>query len=161
VDQWPTGDSAGDVFGNNHLIRRQLADAIGRARDTRESAMSGALPLAPDTLGALLLDPVENGDLQVTGYIAAEIPYRQLLGHPVARAIEGGFGYRASDAVGTVLAVSPNYAPERDKVVRRRVVLPGGRSWQVDIAVDPFEPLLSRVILWVVGLLLLGLVVLI
>jgi signal transduction histidine kinase len=159
IDRWPTAVRPDALFADQHLLLAQLADGITRARNSGETSVTSVVPLGADTLGVLLYEPVVDADRLTTGYVAAEIAYGQLLQRALATEREGPFGYRILDRAGTTLAASVDYPERVARLVHRRIALPAGEEWQLDIAIEPFRPLLARVILWVVGLLLLGVVV--
>jgi signal transduction histidine kinase len=153
----PPGVESGGLLAQNHLLLAPLADAIVRAQRTRETAVSGLVPLRPDTLGVVVYEPVmERG--RVTGFVAGAIVHGALLRQSLRPEQHGRFAYRLVDESGTALGISPDYPARVTTTIDREISLPGGRAWRLEIALRPFQPVLARVTLWVVGLLLLGLV---
>jgi signal transduction histidine kinase len=148
-----------DLLAQNHLLLAPLADAMVRAQRTREPTISGLIPIRPDTLGVVLYEPVITKG-RITGHIAAAVAYGTLLRQALAGGTRGRFAYRVSDSAGTVLGVSSEFPRSTSTTVPRTITLPGGGTWELDVAVEPYQPLLARIILWGVGVIMLALVLL-
>jgi signal transduction histidine kinase len=158
-DVQPRGAAGDELLAQNHLLLAPLADAIVRAQRTREATISGLIPIRPDTLGVMLYEPVITRG-RITGHIGAAVAYGALLRQALAGGTRGRFAYRVRDSAGTVLGVSSAFPRTTSTTVPRTITLPGGLTWELDVAVEPFQPLLARIVLWGVGVIMLALVLL-
>jgi signal transduction histidine kinase len=98
-------------------------------------------------------------DRRIIGYIGGGLAYQALFNDALAGQLQGSFAYRISDASGDVIAISPDYPEQVASLVTRTVAFPGGPGWTLDVAIPRFQPLISRLVTWTVGLMLLVLVV--
>ena len=134
-----------------------LAATLAEARTTHLPMISGTAPVNRGAPGILVVDPVLRG-ARVVGYVVGTLPHGETLGGTTAVALAGNFAYRVVDDSGRTIGAGGAF-PERPSFVeRRRITLPGGRYWELDVAVPRFEPVVPRVLTWLVGLLLLALV---
>jgi signal transduction histidine kinase len=164
-------DSAGvvtDVFRRSeeqlpgatgsHMARPERAEAIRRARRERRAATTGSILLMNGARGMLVYVPVVR-DGRITGFIGGAFAYQALFNDALAGQLQGSFAYRISDASGDVIAVSADFPDRAALLVSRPVSFPGSTGWTLDVAVPRFQPLISRLVTWTVGLLLLLLVI--
>jgi signal transduction histidine kinase len=157
VDAYPRAERRGDLARENHLLVAETADAIARSRATSAPATTGVIVLQSDTLGLVIYDPIVVRE-RITGYVASALAYAPMLRSLLAPRLQGRFGYRITDSVGRVLAVSPGYAARSEQFATRMISLPGGREWRLDVPVGLFQPRAARVTMWVVGIVLLFIV---
>ena len=142
----------------NHFERPERAEALDRAREQRQPAVTRSISLAEGARGMLVYVPVIRGET-VAGYIGGAFAYQNLFNDALAGQLQGSFAYRISDARGDVIATSPDFPTEVASLVTRQVTFAGSAGWTLDVAVPRFQPLTSRLVMWTVGLLLLLLVV--
>ena len=142
----------------NHFELPERAEALDRARAEQRPAVTRSLPLVGGARGMLVYVPVIRGE-QIIGYIGGGLAYQALFNDALAGQLQGSFAYRISDASGEVIAISPDYPSQVASLVTRPVSFPGGPGWTLDVAIPRFQPLISRLVTWTVGLLLLLLVV--
>ena len=145
--------------GTNLRDSVDIASAMDEARFTRGAAATRTTPLGPGERGVFLIEPVLR-DGRLSGYIAAAISYRALFGDALGGRLLGRFPYQVRDGTDRVIARSPAFTTAYTAVERREVRLPGSPRWVVDVAIPRFEPLVPRLLNWLVGSLLLLLVVL-
>ena len=136
-----------------------VASALDEARFTATAAATRTIQVAPDERGVILVQPVIRDD-RVAGYIAAVISYPALFADALGGRLLGSFAYQVRDDSLHVIARSPAFTPSFASVERRPVQLPGSREWTVEVAIPRIQPLVSRLLNWLVGSLLLVLVVL-
>ena len=140
----------------NHFAFSNRARALLRANRTRSAALTTTVPLSDGSRGMLAYAPVVRED-RVIGYVGAALAYGPLFNDALAGQLRGHFAYRILDEAGTVIAESPEYPAHPANHVQSEVVLPGGVRWTLDVAISRFQPFTPRLITWIVGLLLLGL----
>jgi signal transduction histidine kinase len=136
-----------------------IASALDEARFMRAAAATRTMPLAPGERGVVLVEPVLR-DGRVTGYTTAAISYRPLFADALGGRLLGRFPYEIRDDLLRVIARSPAFTAAYTTIERRNVRLPGSHQWAVDVAIPRFQPLVPRLLNWLVGLLLLLVVVL-
>ena len=136
-----------------------VASALDEARFARAAAMTRTMQVAPGERGVLLVEPVLR-DGRLTGYIAAAISYRALFADALGGRLLGRFAYQVRDDSLRVIARSPAFTTAFTAIERRYVRLPGSHRWAVDVAIPRLQPLIPRLLNWLVGSLLLLLVVL-
>jgi signal transduction histidine kinase len=137
----------------------EIASTMDEARFTRAAAVTRTTQLGQGERGIFLIEPVLR-DGRLAGYIAAAISYRALFGDALGGRLLGRFPYQVRDDTLRVIARSPAFTTAYAAIERREVRLPGSQRWVVDVAVPRLEPLVSRLLNWLVGSLLLLLVVL-
>ena len=157
----PGGSAAGApaLRAGDTLPSAASSAALARARATHLAAVGETTLLADGSLGVLLVDPVLRGD-RVGGFVAAALPYDAILGRALAPALSGPFAYRVVDDSGRVIGGGGDYPPKPGRVELRDVTLPSGHHWRLAVAVPRFQPVTSRVLTWLVGLMLLLVVLL-
>jgi signal transduction histidine kinase len=136
-----------------------IATAVDEARFTAAAAATRTIQVAPDERGVVLIEPVIRDD-RIAGYIAAVISYPALFADALGGRLLGRFAYQVRDDSLQVIARSPAFSPSLASVERRPVQLPGTREWTVEVAIPRLQPLVPRLVNWLVGSLLLALVVL-
>ena len=142
----------------NHFDLPERAEALDRAREEQRPAVTRSISLVGGARGMLVYVPVIRGN-QIIGYIGGGLAYQALFNDALAGQLQGRFAYRISDASGEVIAISPDYPARVASLITRPVSFPGGQGWTLDVAIPRFQPLISRLVTWTVGLLLLLLVV--
>ncbi len=142
----------------NHFDRPERAEALDRAREQRQPAVTRSISLASGARGMIVYVPVMRRET-VAGYIGGAFAYQNLFNDALAGQLQGSFAYRISDARGDVIATSPDFPTEVASLVTRQVTFAGSAGWTLDVAIPRFEPLTSRLVMWTVGLLLLLMVV--
>jgi signal transduction histidine kinase len=163
-------DSAGRVLDafprttRDDLARTLAAEAaargaLARAGRSARTAVAPSLTLGGAGQGLLLVDPVIAGG-RVQGFVGEAFAFRSLFSDALGGQLQGTFDYRVSDALGNVIARSPEWPRVSSEFVRRDVSLPGGQRWLLEVAIPRWQPITPRAITWCVGALLLLLVVL-
>jgi signal transduction histidine kinase len=142
----------------NHFDLPERAEALDRARAEQRPAVTRSVTLLGGAKGMLVYVPVVR-DARVVGYIGGGLAYQALFNDALAGQLQGSFAYRITDASGDVIAISPDYPEQVASLVTRPVSFPGGPGWTLDVAIPRFQPLISRLVTWTVGVLLLLLVV--
>jgi signal transduction histidine kinase len=145
--------------GTNLRDSVDIASALDEARFTRVAAATRTMPVAPGERGVVLVEPVLR-DGRVTGYTTAAISYRPLFADALGGRLLGRFPYEIRDDALRVIARSPAFNTAYTTIERRNVRLPGSHQWAVDVAIPRFQPLVPRLLNWLVGSLLLLVVVL-
>ena len=159
VESFRRGSDSLSPSMRNHLASPERAEAIYRARETRELAVTRSVPLAPGGRGMVAYLPVLRGNV-VIGYIGGAFAYQTLFNDALAGQLQGRFAYRIRDATGDAIAVSPNYPERANALVQREVAFAGGQPWLLEVAIPAFEPLIPRLVTWIGGVLLLVAIVL-
>jgi signal transduction histidine kinase len=136
-----------------------IASALDEARFSRRGAVTRTLRLAPGQHGVVLVEPVMRDD-RFAGYILAAISYRALFEDALGGRLLGLFAYEVRDDSLRVIARSPAFTSRFAAIERREVSLPGSHRWAVDVAIPRLQPVVPRLLNWLVGSLLLLLVVL-
>jgi signal transduction histidine kinase len=131
-----------------------IASALDEARFARGAAATRTMQLAPGERGVLLVEPVLR-DGRVSGYIAAAVAFRALFADALGGRLLGRFAYQVRDDSLRVIARSPAFATAYTTIERRDVRLPGSHRWAVDVAIPRLQPLVPRLLNWLVGSLLL------
>ena len=151
-------DERGDVANRhrNHFAFANRARALLRANRSRSAALTSTVQLADGTRGMIAYTPVIRGE-RIIGYVGASLAYGPLFNDALAGQLRGHFAYRLLDEAGTVIAMSPEYPASPAKRLTSDVALPGGVRWTLDVAIPRNQPFTPRLITWIVGLLLLGL----
>jgi signal transduction histidine kinase len=143
-----------ELRSENHFDVPERALTLRRAARYRTAVASGTVKLSNGVPGMFVYLPIiQRG--QVVGYIGGAFPYATVFNDALAGHLQGRFAYRVTDEDGEVIAVSENYPTLIDDHVTRQVSLPGGRHWQLDVAVPAFQPLTARLVNWIVGVLVL------
>jgi signal transduction histidine kinase len=142
----------------NHFDRPERAEALDRAREEGQPAVTRSIELTRGARGMLVYAPVIRGG-SVVGYIGGSFAYQKLFNDALAGQLQGSFAYRISDSRGDVIASSPDFPREVASLVSRHVSFAGSAGWTLDVAIPRYQPLISRLVIWTVGLLLLLLVV--
>jgi signal transduction histidine kinase len=135
-----------------------IASALDEVRFSRVADVTRTLRLAPGQQGVILVEPVMRDD-RFAGYILAAISYRALFEDALGGRLVGRFAYQVRDD-SLVIARSPAFRTRLAAIERRQVSLPGSNRWVVDVAIPRFQPVVPRLLNWMVGSLLLLLVVL-
>ena len=136
-----------------------IASALDEVRFGRVAAVTRSMRLAPGHQGVIVVEPVMRED-RFAGYILAAISYRGLFEDALGGRLVGRFAYQVRDDSLRVIARSPAFSARLASIERREVRLPGSRRWTVDVAIPRFQPIVPRLLNWMVGSLLLLLVVL-
>jgi signal transduction histidine kinase len=136
-----------------------IASALDEARFTARPAATRTLRLAPSERGVVLVQPVIRDD-RIAGFMTAVISYPALFADALGGRLLGGFPYQIRDDSLRVIARSPAFTTSLASVEQRIVQLPGSGRWTVEVAIPRIQPVVSRLLNWLVGSLLLLLVVL-
>lgn len=136
-----------------------IAVGLDEARFSRGAAATRTLRLARAERGVVLVEPVMR-DGALSSFVTVVISYPSLFSKALGGRLLGRFDYQVRDDSGRVIARSPGYDTRFATVERRVVHLPGAHQWVVDVAIPRMQPLVPRMINWLVGSLLLLLVVL-
>jgi signal transduction histidine kinase len=139
-------------------VAPQQARALEAARSARRTAITSTIESAAGWRGVVIFDPVLRRDTLV-GFVGGSFAYQAIFSDALAGQLQGQFAYQVRDDAGRVIARSPAYPGRTAALVRRRVDLPNERYWTLEVAIPPFQPLVPRLINWIVGLLLLLMVV--
>jgi signal transduction histidine kinase len=145
-------------IGNNHRAVPALAAALRRAAVERKPTFTGTVPFPDDERGVVTYQPIVR-DGAVVGYVGGAFAYRTLFTDALAGQLPGAFDYRIRDDSGRVIAETPSYPRAASQTLVRPVQFPAGGRWKLEVAVERFQPLVPRLVTWVIGLLLLALVV--
>ena len=145
--------------GRNLRDSVDIASALDEARFTRDAAATRTVRIAPAERGVVLVEPVLR-DGRITGYVVAAVSYPALFADALGGRLLGRFAYQVRDDSLHVIARSPAYSNTYSSVERRQVRLPGSHRWVVDVAVPRIQPIVPRLLNWLVGSLLLLVVVL-
>lgn len=147
--------------GSNHGAYPTRAAALGIARETGHAAVTRTVELVDGSRGMLIYVPIDDQGRQAGGFIGASFAYRSLFYDALAGQLQGHFGYRVRDQAGAVIAESPDHPAAVQARVVRDVRLPGRAVWRLEVAVPRLQPLMARLVTWIVGLLLLTLATLV
>ena len=158
-DVYPRTTGANSLVGDDHYTVPERALALQQASAARALAVAAPVTLRDGGRGMLVYDPIMHGQ-KVDGFVAGAFVYQALFGETLARQIQGRFAYRVLDEDGSVIAQSPAFPSSVAQLITREVVLPAEHRWTLEVAVPRFQPLTSRLITWLVGVLLILLVVL-
>ena len=145
--------------GLDHSRFAERGRAIAVARMERTPASTGSIRLMSGARGMVTYVPVVQ-EGEVTGFVGGAIDHQALFSDALAGQLQGSFGYRISDAAGDAIAVSPDFPESPSRIIERPIALPGGLSWQLEVAIPPFAPVVPRLVTWLVGLALLAAVAL-
>jgi signal transduction histidine kinase len=136
-----------------------VASALDEARFTRDAAATRTIRLEPAERGIVLVQPVLR-DRRITGYVIGAISYPGLFTDALGGRLLGRFAYQIRDDSLRVIARSPAFSGAYSTIERRQVRLPGSHRWAVDVAIPRMQPIVPRLLNWLVGSLLLLVVVL-
>ncbi len=136
-----------------------IASALDEARFARDAAATRTLRLGPAERGIVLVQPVLR-ERRITGYIVGAISYPGLFTDALGGRLLGRFAYQIRDDSLRVIARSPAFSEAYSTIERRQVRLPGSHRWAVDVAIPRMQPIVPRLLNWLVGSLLLLVVVL-
>jgi signal transduction histidine kinase len=136
-----------------------IASALDEARFARDAAGTRTIQLGPTERGIVLVQPVLR-DGRVTGYVIGAISYPGLFTDALGGRLLGRFAYQIRDDSLRVIARSPAFSDAYSSIERRQVRLPGSHRWAVDVAIPRMQPIVPRLLNWLVGSLLLLVVVL-
>ena len=136
-----------------------IASALDEARFARDAAATRTIRLGPTERGIVLVQPVLR-ERRVTGYIVGAISYPGLFTDALGGRLLGRFAYQIRDDSLRVIARSPAFSDAYSSIERRQVRLPGSHRWAVDVAIPRMQPIVPRLLNWLVGSLLLLVVVL-
>ena len=145
--------------GTNLRDSVDIASALDEARFARDAAATRTMRLGPTERGIVLVQPVLR-DRRVTGYIVGAISYPGLVADALGGRLLGQFAYQIRDDSQRVIARSPAFSDALSIIERRQVRLPGSNRWVVDVAIPRVEPIVPRLLNWLVGSLLLLVIVL-
>ena len=136
-----------------------VASALDEARFTHDAAATRTIRLGPSERGIILVQPVLR-DRRITGYIVGAISYPGLFTDALGGRLLGRFAYQIRDDSLRVIARSPAFTDAFSTIERRQIRLPGSHRWAVDVAIPRMQPVVPRLLNWLVGSLLLLVVVL-
>src|SRR5687767_14290201 len=136
-----------------------IASALDEARFARDAAATRTMRIGPTERGIVLVQPVLR-DRRITGYIVGAISYPGLFADALGGRLLGQFAYQIRDDSLRVIARSPAFSDAFSTIERRQVRLPGSHRWVVDVAIPRVEPIVPRLLNWLVGSLLLLVIVL-
>jgi signal transduction histidine kinase len=145
--------------GTNLRDSVDIASALDEARFILDAAATRTVRIAPAERGVVLVEPVRRGG-RISGYILAAISYPGLFADALGGRLLGRFAYQIRDDSLHVIARSPAFPNRYSTIERRQVRLPGSHRWAVDVAVPRMQPIVPRLLNWLVGSLLLLVVVL-
>jgi signal transduction histidine kinase len=145
--------------GTNLRDSVDIASALDEARFSNDAAATRTMRLGPVERGVVLVEPVRR-DRRITGYIVAAISYPGLFNDALGGRLLGRFAYQIRDDSLRVIARSPAFSSTYSSIERRPVRLPGSHQWVVDVAIPRMQPIVPRLLNWLVGSLLLLVVVL-
>ena len=145
--------------GTNLRDSVDVASTLDEARFSRDAAASRTVRLSPTERGIVLAEPLQR-DGRITGYIVGAISYPGLFADALGGRLLGRFAYQIRDDSSRVIARSPDFSTTYSTIERRQVRLPGSHRWTVDVAIPKLQPLVPRLLNWLVGSLLLLVVVL-
>jgi signal transduction histidine kinase len=151
---------AARVGGNrNHAAIPARNVALREAATSRQVAMTTTLELRDGRRGMIVYDPILRGG-HIAGYVGGAFAYHALFHDALAGQLQGAFAYRVLDDDSTLIAQSEVVPTDVADVVEREVSLPAGHHWLLQVEIPRYQPLLARLITWLVGILLLLLVIL-
>ncbi len=145
--------------GTNLRDSVDIASALDEARFTRDAAATRTVRLGRTERGIVLVQPVLR-DRRITGYIVGAVSYPGLFADALGGRLLGRFAYQIRDDSLRVIARSPAFTAAYSTIERRQVRLPGSHRWGVDVAIPRMQPIVPRLLNWLVGSLLLLVVVL-
>ena len=145
--------------GTNLRDSVDIASALDEARFSRDAAATRTVRLTPTERGVVLVEPLQR-DGRITGYLLGAISYPALFADALGGRLLGRFAYQIRDDSLRAIARSPDYSTTYSTIERRQVRLPGSHRWTVDVAIPKLQPLVPRLLNWLVGSLLLLVVVL-
>ena len=145
--------------GTNLRDSVDIASALDEARFERDAAATRTMRIGPTERGIVLVQPVLR-DRRITGYIVGAISYPGLFADALGGRLLGQFAYQIRDDSLRVIARSPAFSDAFSTIERRQVRLPGSQRWVVDVAIPRVEPIVPRLLNWLVGSLLLLVIVL-
>jgi signal transduction histidine kinase len=157
TDQYRRSTIQVDMPNANHFKLADRAQALLHATNTKGVAFTGTLRLSNGASGIMAYLPILR-DSAIVGYIAGAMSYQALFEDALAGQLQGQFAYRITDDRGETIAISPDFPRRNSRLVRRDISVPRQVLWQLDVAIPPFEPRISRLVNLVVGPLLLLLV---
>lgn len=156
---FPRGGWARLRPGTNLRDSVDVASALDEARFALDAAATRTIRLGPTERGIVLVQPVLR-DRRIAGYIVGAISYPGLFADALGGRLLGQFAYQIRDDSLQVIARSPAYSDAVSRIERRQVRLPGSHRWVVDVAIPRLEPIVPRLLNWLVGSLLLLVIVL-
>jgi signal transduction histidine kinase len=136
-----------------------IASALDEARFTRQAAATRTVRLTGTERGIVLVEPVLR-EGRITGYIVGVVSYPGLFADALGGRLLGRFAYQIRDDSLRVIARSPAFTSSYATIERRQIRLPGSHRWMVDVAIPRLQPLVPRLLNWLVGSLLLLVIVL-
>ena len=145
--------------GTNLRDSVDIATALDEARFTRGAAATRTVRLGPVERGMVLVEPVLR-DGRITGYVLGAVSYPGLFADALGGRLLGRFAYQIRDDSLRVIARSPAFTATYATIERRQIRLPGSYRWAVDVAIPRLQPIVPRLLNWLVGSLLLLVVVL-
>ena len=157
TDQYRRSTLQVDIPNANHFKLADRAQALIHATNTKGVAFTGTVRLSNGAAGILAYLPILR-DSAIVGYIAGAMSYHALFDDALAGQLQGQFAYRIVDDRGETIAISPDFPARNSRLVRRDISVPRQVLWQLDVAIPPFEPRITRLVNLVVGPLLLLLV---
>ena len=135
--------------GTNLRDSVDVASALDEARFAGDAAATRTMRLGPAERGILLVQPVLR-DRRITGYIVGAISYPGLFADALGGRLFGQFAYQVRDDSLRVIARSPAFSDALSTIERRQVRLPGSHRWVVDVAIPRVEPIVPRLLNWLV-----------
>jgi signal transduction histidine kinase len=156
---FPRGGWARLRPGTNVRDSVDIASALDEARFTRDAAATRTVRLSPTERGVVLVEPVLR-EGRITGYVLGAISYPGLFADALGGRLLGRFAYQIRDDSLRVIARSPDFSTTYSSIERRPIRLPGSHRWVVDVAIPKLQPIVPRLLNWLVGSLLLLVVVL-
>ena len=145
--------------GTNLRDSVDIASALDETRFSRDAAATRTVRLASSERGIVLVEPLLR-DGRMTGYLLGAISYAGLFADALGGRLLGRFAYQIRDDSLRVIARSPDFSTTYATIEQREVRLPGSHRWTVDVAIPKLQPLVPRLLNWLVGSLLLLVVVL-
>ena len=145
--------------GTNVRDSVDIASALDEARFTRDAAATRTVRLSASERGVVLVEPVLR-EGRITGYVLGAISYPGLFADALGGRLLGRFAYQIRDDSLRVIARSPAFSTTYSSIEQRPVRLPGSHRWVVDVAIPKLQPIVPRLLNWLVGSLLLLVVVL-
>jgi signal transduction histidine kinase len=158
-DVYPRTSATQSLLGTDHYTVPAQALALQQASASGSISVAAPVTMRDGGRGMLIYDPIMHAN-KVDGFVAAAFVYRALFGEALSRQLQGRFAYRLLESDGSVVAQSPGFSPGGAQLITREVVLPAEHRWALEVAVPRFQPMTSRLITWLVGLLLILLIVL-
>jgi two-component system sensor histidine kinase EvgS len=145
--------------GTNLRDSVDIASALDEALFSGRAAATRSIALDENERGVVLVEPVLR-DERLSAFVVAIVSYRSLFADALGGRLLGPFSYQVRDDSARAIARWPDFSTRLATVERRPVELPGAREWTVEVAIPRMQPLVPRLINWLVGSLLLALVVL-